>query len=527
MPRAQKWDPKEYARSQLKARILPSDPVEWVRDKSGVELWSKQREIAHSVQKNRFTAVKSGHGVGKSMSCSQLAAWWVDTHPVDDVMVISTAPSSRQVGAIMWEEIRKIHRRADLAGEVQRSNRWLIDNTEVGFGRKPQDYDKHAFQGLHREHLLVIIDEACGVDEWLWIAAISMATGENNRIVAIGNPDDPSSYFAKVCKPGSGWNVIQISVFDSPNFTGEVVTEDARKKLTQLDWVEFMAKEVGIGTALWTSKVLGEFPEVDEMSAIPLAWIHAAQERYLEWEAAGKPLSGRKLLGVDIARYGGDKTAFAYRQGNVITSVDVFPGGDTETTADRILENSGYTAVVDTNGVGAGPYDKIRRKGMPALPLNTGNRTSLRDKSGQVEFYNIRAAATWRLREMLDPGRNPVLCLPVGEHSELLAADLSSLRWETMAGGKMVIESKKEVKKRLGRSPDRGDAVILATWLDATSNLGIDDSTFHWVDNSAGSGNDAEVYGAFSWVPAEDEPSLDYELTSNVNEDTSLEGFFR
>lgn len=527
MPRPTKWDAREYALSQLKARILPPDPVEWVREKSGIELWSKQQEIAYSVQKNRLTAVRSGHGVGKSMTCSQLAAWWVDTHPFNDTMVISTAPSSRQVGAIMWEEIRKIHRKANLAGEVQRSNRWIIDNTEVGFGRKPQDYDKHAFQGLHRENLLIIIDEACGVDEWLWIAAQSMATGENNRIVAIGNPDDPSSYFAKVCKPGSGWNVIGISVFDSPNFTGEAVSDEASRRLTQRNWIEFMEKEVGRGTALWTSKVLGEFPEVDEMSAIPLRWIHQAQERYLEWEAAGKPLSGRKLLGVDVARYGGDKTAFAYRQGNVITSVDVFPGGSTEDTADRVLENEGFTAVIDTNGVGAGVYDKVRRRGRPALPLNTGNRTTLRDKSGQIEFYNIRAAATWRLREMLDPGKNPTFCLPVGEHSELLAADLSTLRWETMAGGKMVIESKKEVKKRIGRSPDRGDAVVLATWLDGNVAPGVEGSTFDWVDNSPGTGNDDDVYGAFGWVQAPDEPSLDYDLTPVGRQDTSLRDFLQ
>ena len=525
MPRPVKFDAKAYALDQLKARILPSDPVEWTRDKTGVQLWSKQRDICRSVQKHKLTAVKSGHGVGKSMTCSQLAAWWVDTHPVDDVMVISTAPSSRQVGAIMWEEIRKIHRRAGLAGEVQRANRWIIDNTEVGFGRKPQDYDKHAFQGLHRENLLIIIDEACGVDEWLWVAALSMATGENNRIIAIGNPDDPSSYFAKVCKPNSGWNVIQISVFDSPNFTGEEVTEEARRRLTAPDWVDFMAKEVGIGTATWTSKVLGEFPEVDEMSTIPLAWIHRAQERYNDWQDAGKPLSGRYLLGVDVARYGGDKTAFAHRRGNVVTSVDVYPGGDTEATAERILEQGeGATAVVDTNGVGAGVYDKIRARGMPAMPFNSGNRTSLRDKSGQIEFYNLRAAATWRMRELLDPAKNPTLCLPP---DELLAADLSSPRWSTArAGGKLVIETKVEVKKRLGRSPDRGDSVILACWLSAEGGLGVDESTFHWVDKSSSRGED-DVYGALDWETAPDEPSLEIDLTPIGRIDTSLDGFFR
>lgn len=524
MPRTVKFDPLEYAKEQLRARILPTDPVQWVHDKTGVDLWSKQREICRSVQKNRLTAVKSGHGIGKSFTTSNLATWWVDTHPVDDTMVISTAPSSRQVGAIMWEEIRKIHRKANLAGEVQRANRWLIDNTEVGFGRKPQDYDKHAFQGLHRDNLLIIIDEACGVDEWLWIAALSMATGENNRIIAIGNPDDPSSYFAKVCSPASGWHVIQISVFDSPNFTGEEITEDARRKLTKPDWVELMEKEVGRDTATWTSKVLGEFPEIDETSTIPLGWIHRAQERWQEWEDDGSYKQGRYLLGVDVARYGGDKSAFAHRFGDVVTSVEVFPGGDTERTADKVLENEGSTAVVDTNGVGAGVYDKIRRRGMSALPFNAGNRTTLRDSSGQIEFYNLRAAAHWRLREALDPGKNPTLCLPP---DELLAADLSAPRWKTMAGGKLVIETKTEVKKRLGRSPDRGDAVILANWLGGGRELAVDESSFDWVDNlDPMQDDDGDVYGSVDWVRPADEPDLDYSFNTPYRTDTSLEGMF-
>jgi hypothetical protein len=525
MPRQTKFDALAYAHEQLRARIIPTDPVQWVKDKTGVSLWSKQRDICRSVQKHQLTAVKSGHGIGKSFVTSNLATWWIDTHPVDDTMVISTAPSSRQVGVIMWEEIRKIHRKAQLAGEVQRSNRWLIDNTEVGFGRKPQDYDKHAFQGLHRDNLLIIIDEACGVDEWLWIAALSMATGENNKIIAIGNPDDPSSYFAKVCKPTSGWNVIQISVFDSPNFTGEEVTEEAKRKLTQPGWVEKMEKEVGRDTATWTSKVLGEFPEIDEMSTIPLGWIHRAQERWQEWEDAGSPIQGRYILGVDVARYGGDKSAFAHRHGDVVTSVEVLPGGDTERTADRILENRYATAIVDTNGVGAGVYDKLRDRGMSALPFNAGNRTTLRDSSGQIEFYNLRAAATWRLRDALDPAKNPTLCLPP---DELLAADLSSPRWKTMAGGKLVIETKNDVKKRLGRSPDRGDAVTLANWLGGGQELGVDESAFDWVDKSDPmQDDDDEEMGAIDWVSPPDEPSLDYDIDPLFRQDTSLGGLFR
>lgn len=502
------FDFGEYASELIEQQINPMDPIEWARKKAGVQLWSKQREIGESVVKNRLTAVKSGHGVGKSFTTSLLATWWIDTHPYDDTLVISTAPSTRQVSAIMWEEIRKIHRRAGLPGVVQRSDRWLINDVEVGFGRKPQDYDQHAFQGLHREYLLVIIDEACGVDEWLWIAALSMATGDNCRIIAIGNPDDPSSYFSKVCKPSSGWNVIQISVFDSPNFTGEEVTEDARKKLTNQQWIEDMEREVGRDTPTWTAKVLGEFPDIDEMSVIPLSWVYRAQERWQEWHDNGKfiPKNSRHVVGADIARFGGDRTVFAHRHGHVVTELKIAPKGDTERTADELAsELTGprpATGVVDTNGVGAGVYDKLRRKGKHVVSYASQARTSLKDSSGQIEFYNVRAASMWRFREALDPGRGATICLPPDEK---LAVDLSTPRWKTMAGGKLVVESKDDVRKRIGRSPDRGDAVIITDFVNSSEAIGTDDASFDWVTDD----NDGESFydddGAVAWAGIEAE----------------------
>lgn len=507
MPKVERFDPLEYARAQLESQINPLDPASWVKKKTGVHLWSKQREICQSVQEHKLTAVKSGHGVGKSFTTSNLAAWWIDTHPAEETMVISTAPSTRQVSAIMWEEIRKIHRKAGLAGEVQRSDRWLIDNIEVGFGRKPQDYDKHAFQGLHRKYLLVIIDEACGVDQWLWTAARSMATGRHNRIIAIGNPDDPTSHFAKVCRPDSDWNIIKISVFDSPNFTGEEVPESARENLTDREYVDNMTKEFGEGSPTYTAKVLGEFPEIDEMSTIPLGWVYRAQERWQDWERSGAKISGRHLIGADIARFGGDKTAFAHRYGDVITEVEVMPGGDTTVTADRLLEHKGATAIVDTNGTGAGVFDTIRRNGMSATPLNVGTHTSATDSTGQIRFYNLKSQATWKLREALDPNKGATLCLPPDER---LAEDLAAPRWKNMAGGKLLVEEKKEVRKRIGRSPDRGDAVVLVNWLNGDAEYSADESSFQWVAPDADLGDDDEngETSAISWVTAEDEPEM-------------------
>src|SRR6516164_7983289 len=131
-------------------RNLTDDPVQWAKERAGVHLWSKQQEIAQSIVDNRRTAVQSAHGIGKSFLAATLASWWVDTHPADETMVVTTAPSLDQVHAILWEEIRGLHDRAGLPGVVQRTDRWLVGGRLVGLGRKPPDYSELAFQGIHR-----------------------------------------------------------------------------------------------------------------------------------------------------------------------------------------------------------------------------------------------------------------------------------------------------------------------------------------------------------------------------------------
>ena len=122
---------------------------------------------------------------------------------------------------MLWEEIRRLHKRGALPGEVQRSDRWLDEQGRlVGLGRRPPDHAESAFQGIHRQFVLVILDEAGGIPAWLWTAAEAITTGEDCRMVAIGNPDDNSSEFARVCLRDQGWHTIRISAFD---FVGGVI----------------------------------------------------------------------------------------------------------------------------------------------------------------------------------------------------------------------------------------------------------------------------------------------------------------
>jgi hypothetical protein len=117
------------------------------------------------------------------------------------------------------------HRKAGLPGRTTLDAKWYIGNELVAYGRKPADYDPAAFQGIHARYVLVIIDEAGGVPTSIFDAVDALATNVDARVVAVGNPDDPASHFAVICKPGSGWHVETISAFDTPAYTGEKVPE--------------------------------------------------------------------------------------------------------------------------------------------------------------------------------------------------------------------------------------------------------------------------------------------------------------
>lgn len=496
----------------------PKDPVEWSKKVAGYELWSKQREILESVAKNKKTAVQSAHGTGKSLLASVLAAWWIDTHPYDDTVVISTAPSKNQVHGILWENIRQIHTKANLAGVVQLSDNWVINRKIVGQGRKPQDYSQHAFQGIHAKYILFILDEACGINKWIWTSAITNTTTEHCRVLAIGNPDDPTSEFARVCKPGSGWNNIKISVWDAPFCTGEKVSEAAKEHLVDKTYLETARTEWGETSPIWRSKVDGEFPENDEFSVIPIGWYLAANERwnmFMDMPAASddEGVVTRKIFGVDVARYGTDKTVICTRVGDVFTDFVEYTMKDTLETANLLMNkmNKKYDkAIIDMGGgSGAGVYDVLKSRGYKVEGFQAGARTKLTDSSGKLGFTRLRSAAWWKLREALDPSKGPTIALPPVEK---LQGDLTAPKWEQKLDDKIQVEAKDDLRKRLARSTDYGDAAIMAWWSKPTVVLDTGEASFKWDDVGAIDG------GAVSW-------NLDDDWSDKLYDDSNSYGY--
>ncbi|MCR4300614.1 MAG: hypothetical protein NUV51_03315, partial [Sulfuricaulis sp.] len=170
------------ARQQGEVRFTRylDDPVGFVQTGLGEVLTAKQCEIAEAVRDHRHVAVHSAHDLGKSFIASRLAAWWLSVHKPGEAFVVSTAPTFAQVRAILWREIGRAHRKANLPGRVNQTEWWINDEI-VAYGRKPADYDEDAFQGIHARYVLVILDEACGIPETLWTAAETITTNEGCR----------------------------------------------------------------------------------------------------------------------------------------------------------------------------------------------------------------------------------------------------------------------------------------------------------------------------------------------------------
>lgn len=475
------------------------DPAGWVKENTGEHLWSDQVRIMESVRDYRRTAVPACHGPGKSWSAARLVAWWLDVHPPGEAFVVTTAPTDKQVKAILWREISRAHKRGDLDGDVLQTAEWKIGGELVAYGRKPADHDEHAFQGIHARYVLVIMDEACGIPPQLWTAATTLLTNEDARLLAIGNPDDPMSEFARVCDGADrtrggmsalNWHVIPISVFATPNFSGEAVPDELRRDLTSRMWAEEFARDVGgpllvdahrallagidsglsldaayldltaeqrkiiEGSPLYVSKVLGWFPADSSDGVILWSWLKACTLNPTD-------LVGSVQLGIDVGGSdSGDETVIYERIGMTVGRRWSVRSADPEVVLERCLEaiDEAQPAAVkiDSIGIGWGIMGSIRRE-RPHVYVVGVNVAEAASQKGR--FLNLRSQLWWEVGRGLSKDQAWDLSA-VTEESTL--AELAAPQWHEDRSGRIVVESKDDIRKRLGRSTDNADALLLA-----------------------------------------------------------------
>ena len=444
----------------LLANRALTDPVWWIREILGHEPWQKQIEIIESVRDHRTTAVKSCHAAGKSFTAADVALWFLYAH--NPSIVLTTAPTDRQVKGILWKEIRKSFQRAKyplggtiLTQELKLSEDWFA------WGFTAPDYDPDRFQGFHEIHLLVVADESSGVSDGIFEGIDGVLTSEQARLLMIGNPTNPTGRFAKAFKSPDS-NKISISAFDTPNFTEFGITEQDilqntwEGKITENlpypflvtpRWTYERLHDWTALSPLWQAKVLAQFPEAGTDTLIPLHWVEAAVDRQLKRTTPFE-------LGVDVARYGSDETVIMFRQGSVVRTIKTMPMSSTMTVAGEVIkalrETGAKAAKIDAVGLGAGTFDRLEEQGQPAVEMQSGAASS------DPEVYlNTRAEWYWGLRSRFETGDIDI------ENDAMLISQISNIKYKINSRGQIQIESKEDMKKRGLSSPDRADTLML------------------------------------------------------------------
>lgn len=454
------------------------DPVGFAREELGFEPWEPhQRELLESVCDHPQTLVQGGNAVGKDAGTAVLGLWWTFCR---QGLWLTTAATERQGQDVWMEEVARWWRRAQLPGELYRGS-LRVPGMETGGIYVFTSTSAGKLSGFHDARVAALFSEAQEIEAFGWEGLMSCAAGPEDRIIATGNPLRPEGKFYEFAK-SDDWHTIEIPVADHPN-----LREDAERTIPggpSENFVDRMRESFGgENSPVYIARVLGQFPEGSTEGLFRRSWLEAAADR---WEE-DPPGDGEPIVAVDPARFGTDATVMAVRRGDRIEKLVSWSQADTMETTDRIsdqlaelgvqpanrdgLRHVGsrrrerYKAtgqvVVDSIGIGAGVADRLAEREYEVTEFK-GSRSP----KDEERFANLRAEGFWRLRDRLEAGE---IALP---RDEALFDELLAIRWEPTADGRVKIESKSEIRGRLGRSPDKADAVAMAVWPQARSRPG-------------------------------------------------------
>jgi hypothetical protein len=458
---------KVLARTKL-SRYLAS-PVTWADDCLRCDLAAYQQEVLQAIPVRKRVALRGPHGLGKSFIGALVVNWFATTRDMAglDWKIITTASAWRHLEVYLWPEIHKWAGRIDFAtlGRAPYNRRTeLLDlrlKLNYGAATAVASNTPERIEGAHADELLYLLDEAKIIPAATWDSVEGAFSGAgpdtpaNAYALAMSTPGPPSGRFYDIHRRAPGyedWWVRHVKLEEAV----------AAGRISR-QWAEQRALQWGADSAMYANRVLGEFHSSDEDAVIPLAWLEAAIERWHEWDRAGRPpTGGPQWIGVDVGR-GGDESVVAVRDGWALT----LHGNRSRDTMSQVglVQGLPGRAIVDVIGLGAGVFDRLRELHARPVAYTGSGKTEHRDRSGKYGFTNVRSAAYWNLRELLDPNYAPTLALPP---DELMISDLTTPTWAIITGSppKYQVERKEDVVARLGRSPDRGDAVAMALWAD-------------------------------------------------------------
>jgi phage terminase large subunit len=437
--------------------------VENVLKVENIEPW--QREELEALDSGvTKVSIKSGHGVGKTTLCAWLALHFLLFR--DDVKIIVTSPSAKQLTDGLIPEIQKwINRLPPWMAkqlEVTSERMTRLPNSKNNFVsfRTARKENPEALAGVHATHVMIIVDEASGVDEVIYETGQGALSTVGSIAILIGNPTRPSGFFYKTQTELSDlWRCRTVSCYDSSRVDPE--------------YIESQKRTYGIDSREFKVRVLGQFPESGNDAVIPREFAASALDRDVV------PYEGERVWGLDPGR-GGDPTGFVDRGPNSVFAIE-------ELRYDNLMQVVGWAKLrwdstparnrpseifVDTVGLGAGVADRLSELGLPVVGVNVSETAAMADR-----FMRLRPELWFAVRDWLE-GRDVVISSKLALAKKLVD-ELCSVEQKYTSNGKLDIESKDVMRSRGVASPNVADALAL-TFANGGATMAGRKQNFAW-----------------------------------------------
>lgn len=450
---------------------LPNHPERFVTDILGEKIWDRQTEILHGAFNYRQLLVQSGNSTGKTWIAARLVLAFLFSFSKiygykGQTKVIIVGPKFEQLRKQIWAELGAAvyNSRFPLGGTLQAHDYVIAPGWYAGIFAVDKESPEKV-QGYHAENFLAIIEEATGVPDSVEEAIKSCATSANSHIVCLCNPIRLSGWMYEACTAPNNIDmeasgirkVIKMSCQETPNY---VARKEIIPGLATYDWVEEKRHEWGESSPMWQARILGEWPRQSDTALITLEdFEDACSEERLKAIQADE---SRKAVALDIARAGEDQSVVIGISGDVVDLIRAATIRNTMKCVywfkEAYLDHGGIP-VIDENGLGGGPYDKLRYE--EHVPVRGFVSQRKAEDAVSERFANIKAQAAWELRERF---RNGTIAIAPNRHIDRLRNDLTGYEVVYDMRGRLKLVDPE-------RSPDFGDALIMAHWGQAGGNL--------------------------------------------------------
>jgi len=411
--------------------------------------------VPYAIKEHKNIIVASGNSLGKDFTCGGLVHYFLEAW--GPCVVITTAPSDRQVKKIMWGEIASHAARAKiptigqlLTEEIKigpDKDKGIEDQWyALGFTTKETGNMVGKFQGFHSPRVFVIVSEAQAVDDTIYEQIEAILTGEIGLMIQIGNPLRASGRFASDIKAKKDI-VITLNCLDNPNY---IEKKTVVPGLCSYAWVEDKRTRWGEDDPRWAARILGQIPK----TSIDTVFGQDLIDRMVNWET--KETRNFKGVAIDVARFGDDETVIYGGQSGMVKEKEIKTGQATTTTAARgvivLRKVGGNFIVVDGDGVGGGTVDTLNDmelKGVDIIEVHGAGKPT------DISYQNLKAEMWFIARKRAEDGNASI------PNDPLLIEELLEVKFFINKKGLIQIEEKEDVKERLGRSPDRADAWVM------------------------------------------------------------------